>query len=157
VSIDMPSGRCSDSGRVLHAQHPLYPFDCIFPDLTVTFHRPRVGHFLKADFADHMLLAVKDIGLGMDARGSAERVRLSSGEQIRRLRKGAGAHKYSHGHALVLSGGVGKGGAARLAARGALRIGAGLVTVGCPPAALQENASALDAVMLRAFGEAEAL
>ena len=58
---------------------------------------------------------------------------------------------------MVLSGGVGKGGAARLAARGALRIGAGLVTVGCPPAALQENAGALDAVMVRALKGGEGL
>lgn len=64
------------------------------------------------------------------------------------LRKSAAAHKYAHGHALVLSGGPGRGGAARLAARGALRIGAGLVTVGCPPDALAENAAQLNAVML---------
>jgi hydroxyethylthiazole kinase-like uncharacterized protein yjeF len=67
------------------------------------------------------------------------------------LFKSRNDHKYTHGHALILSGGVGKGGAARLAARGALRIGAGLVTVGCPPAALQENAARLDAIMLRSI------
>lgn len=65
------------------------------------------------------------------------------------LSKAPQDHKYTHGHALVLSGGVGKGGAARLAARGALRIGAGLVTVGCPPSAVLENAVALDAIMVR--------
>ena len=47
----------------------------------------------------------------------------------------------------MLSGGVGRGGAARLAARGALRIGAGLVTVGCPTPAVLEHAARLDAVM----------
>ncbi|MEO9865096.1 MAG: NAD(P)H-hydrate epimerase [Yoonia sp.] len=67
------------------------------------------------------------------------------------------AHKYSFGHALVLSGGVGRGGAARLAARGALRIGAGAVTLGCPPAALLENAIALDAVMTRKVKDADGL
>jgi NAD(P)H-hydrate repair Nnr-like enzyme with NAD(P)H-hydrate epimerase domain len=61
-------------------------------------------------------------------------------------------HKYSHGHALILSGPSGRGGAARLAARGALRIGAGVVTVGCPPEAMPENAARLDAVMLRPIG-----
>lgn len=71
-----------------------------------------------------------------------------------RLAKAPEAHKYSHGHALILAGGPGRGGAARLAARGALRIGAGLVTVGCPPAALVENAARLDAVMLRPVRDA---
>ncbi len=73
------------------------------------------------------------------------------------LRKHVDQHKFDHGHALVLSGGVGRGGAARLSARGALRIGAGLVTLGCPPAALVENASRLDAVMLQPVRDAQAL
>lgn len=73
------------------------------------------------------------------------------------LRKSASCHKYSHGHALIMSGGPGRGGAARLAARGALRIGAGVVTLGCRPAALQENAAQLDAIMLRPVGSSDAL
>lgn len=73
------------------------------------------------------------------------------------LKKDMSAHKYTHGHALILSGGVGKGGAARLAARGALRIGAGVVTVACPPAALIENAAQLDAVMVRSVKDGDAL
>lgn len=60
-----------------------------------------------------------------------------------------GDHKYTHGHALILSGGPGKTGAARLAARGALRIGAGLVTIACPKQALSEVASQVAAVMCR--------
>ena len=64
------------------------------------------------------------------------------------LDKAREGHKYCYGHALVLSGGPGRGGAGRLAARGALRVGAGLVTVGCPGTALLENACRLDAVMI---------
>jgi hydroxyethylthiazole kinase-like uncharacterized protein yjeF len=70
-----------------------------------------------------------------------------------RLRKDPAAHKYGHGHALVLAGPEGRGGAARLAARAALRVGAGLVTVVCPKAALAENAARLDAIMLRGWGD----
>lgn len=57
-------------------------------------------------------------------------------------------HKYDHGHALILSGGPGRTGAARLAARAALRIGAGAVTLGVPPAAQMEVAAHVTAVML---------
>ncbi len=78
-------------------------------------------------------------------------------EMWERLAKRSDNHKYGHGHVLVLSGGPGRGGAARMAARGALRIGAGLVTLGVPPAAQQENAARLDAIMLRRVADAAAL
>lgn len=64
------------------------------------------------------------------------------------LRKGQG-HKYDHGHALVLTGGPGHTGAARLAARGALRIGAGAVTLGVPPAAQLEVSMQVTAIMVQ--------
>lgn len=60
-----------------------------------------------------------------------------------------GSHKYDYGHALILSGGSGQTGAARLAARGALRIGTGLVTVGAPGSAMMECATQLTAIMLK--------
>ena len=68
---------------------------------------------------------------------------------LQALAKSPQAHKYDHGHALVLSGGLGRTGAARLVARGALRIGAGLVTIGCPRAAIYEIAAQTTAVMCR--------
>lgn len=82
---------------------------------------------------------------------------VASPASIGLLRKVPDAHKYSYDHALILSGPSGRGGAARLAARGALRIGAGLVTVGCPPDAIPENAARLDAVMLRDVADDAAL
>ena len=60
-----------------------------------------------------------------------------------------GGHKYGHGHAVVVTGGAGRTGAARLAARGALRIGAGLVTLAVPGSAQMEVAGAITALMLR--------
>ena len=59
-------------------------------------------------------------------------------------------HKYSRGHAVVVSGEMASTGAARLAARGALRAGAGLVTLASPRTALAVNAAASLAVMVRA-------
>ncbi len=76
---------------------------------------------------------------------------------IARLAKREDQHKYAHGHAVILSGGPGEGGAARLAARGALRVGAGLVTLGCPLPALAENAARMDTVMLRPVHDGRAL
>jgi hydroxyethylthiazole kinase-like uncharacterized protein yjeF len=74
-----------------------------------------------------------------------------------RLAKHAPAHKYAYGHAVVLSGPSGRGGAARLAARAALRVGAGLVTLVCPSEARLENAARLDAIMLRDFADMDDL
>lgn len=75
------------------------------------------------------------------------------------LRKQAmgNAYKYTHGAALVVAGPMGAGGAARLAARAALRVGTGLVTIGPPPAALIEHLGPPDALMRRAIAEAEDL
>jgi len=68
------------------------------------------------------------------------------------LGKAPSQHKYDHGHALVLSGGLGRSGAARLAARAALRVGAGLVTIGAPAEAMPEVAAQVTAIMLREVG-----
>ncbi|PWK58263.1 NAD(P)H-hydrate epimerase [Silicimonas algicola] len=167
VAIDIPSGLCSDSGKVLGA-----PF---LADMTVTFHGFKHGHLL--DFGPTLSGKVicKDIGLpagvGSGAFGNfpySDRVtsafdRELQFDQVMRLAKTRvktphdDVHKYTHGHALILSGGPGKTGAARLAARGALRIGAGLVTVGCPQTALWEVASQVTAIMCRPLDGAPGL
>ncbi len=176
VSIDLPSGLCADSGAVLGK--------AMVAALTVTFHAPKRGHFLQhpatASGAANCCgrICVADIGLppakavtkavGLTAHAKAAvRNRLSESDRLSvfmvdspgpEICKGGGAvHKYSHGHALILSGPSGRTGAARLAALGALRIGAGLVTLGSPPSALMENAAHLTAIMLRRVGEAKAL
>ena len=74
--------------------------------------------------------------------------------QIELLRKRSDQHKYDHGSALVLSGPENRTGAARLSAMAALRVGAGLVTVGAPRDALPECAAQLTGIMLREVSEA---
>ena len=69
----------------------------------------------------------------------------------------ASPHKYSHGHALILAGGPAQGGAARLSARAALRIGAGLVTIAPPQDALPDHAGQPDALMRRGIDDSDAL
>ncbi|GFE66731.1 NAD(P)H-hydrate dehydratase [Litoreibacter roseus] len=142
VCVDIQSGLCADSGRMLGEQQ------AASAALTVTFHRTKLGHVLAQGPVASGRIKVVDIGLPADLKADPS---IASGVYPDRLalRKGqASEHKYNHGHALILSGGPGKTGAARLAARGALRVGAGLVTVACPSAALQDCAAQLTAIML---------
>jgi len=180
VAVDLPSGLCSDSGRFLG--HDFW----LTVDLTVTFQCLKRAHALAEGPDACGIVRVVDIGidrrlLRTALMGKYDRVvgkKLDTAAVVRRIDrelytpefmgtmsilakgdpgKDGAVHKFTYGHALVLSGPPGHGGAARLAARGALRIGAGLVTVGCPPEAVAENAARLDAVMLRAVADGEVL
>ena len=164
VAVDAPTGLCMDSGRALSAE-----FGAVWSWLTVTFHRARLGHVIQ-DGPDYCgKIRVADIGLGDFGIGGRSRGALAGlhgldekGRGLGRfvvglaekpelnpyLPKAGNEHKYSHGHAVVLSGGHSKTGAARMAARGALRIVAGLVTLGSPRSAMFENAAQLTAIML---------
>lgn len=156
-----------------HMQSDVSP-RLIRADLCVTFHRAKRGHYLT-ELAGQRPVVV-DIGLPFprDSRDAARLmapwgdralVRLIDPEPGAPCRVwlrhvagiGQGGHKYQRGHALILGGGPGKGGAARMAARAALRVGAGLATIAVPPAALQENAARLDAVMLHPLKGDDAL
>ena len=138
------------------------------PHLTLTFHRRKLGHYLSQPLIGK--LRVIDIGLGEEDRHPAHLKmprstdiaclldfdkpkggsrRIWPGRDVDKASASGQGHKYSHGHALILSGGPGKTGAARLAARGALRIGAGLVTLTCPQNALWEVAAQTTAIMVK--------
>ena len=168
VAVDLPSGVCSDSGRYLDDS------DGLWADLTVSFHAAKDGHFMSEGARHSGSLVVKPIGLegrprppgggeapargggrGLPGVPPGETVTLVS--PLFDLEKFATDHKYTHGHALILAGPPGRGGAARLAARGALRIGAGLVSVACALRAEYEHASQLNAIMLRPIDGAPGL
>jgi NAD(P)H-hydrate epimerase len=152
VAVDVPSGMDGNTGAILG--------DAFAADLTVTFHRAKPGHLLMPGRHACGELVVADIGIPDQ---SVEVVNPSAfhngpdlwGETFPRLTDAG--HKYSRGHAVVVSGPATKTGAARLAARGALRAGAGLVTVASPKDALVENAAQLTAVMLAEFDGAPGL
>ncbi|WP_333828662.1 NAD(P)H-hydrate dehydratase [Pararhodobacter sp.] len=146
VAVDILSGICADSGRVRaeggYLDRPA--------DMTLTFESLKLGHVLDAGGCLAGPVQVLPIGIREELAAlsqSSTLARLVEGPALD-LAKGPG-NKFTHGHLLVLSGGEGQGGAARLAARAGLRIGAGLVTLACPPGVLSENAARLDAVMLR--------
>lgn len=194
VSVDVPTGVCSDSGRFL-LNDGGRGMSWHVP-LCVTFHRPKVAHYLgeksigrvvvKSIGLDHIfarqrqaktqaligqladLLSSKPAGEAVfelersEAHAFLSQVR-GQGADITLLKAICGeidkhsAHKFSHGHALILTGGSGKTGAARLSARGALRIGAGLVTLGVPPSAQMEVAAQITALMLTRVPDAAGL
>ncbi|MGR3247990.1 MAG: NAD(P)H-hydrate dehydratase [Paracoccus sp. (in: a-proteobacteria)] len=171
VAVDAPSGLCLDSGQVLGAGRGSLPPDALRVAVTVTFDSPRPGHLLEHGPTACGTLVVEDIGLEPFRTAQAatltvlwprfriddRRLRPSEdGDWLRKKGVGAG-HKYSHGSALVIAGGPGTGGAARLAARAALRVGAGLVTLGPTPDALAEHALPPDALMRRPIADADAL
>jgi hydroxyethylthiazole kinase-like uncharacterized protein yjeF len=148
VSVDLPSGLCSDSGVPLGG--------AVRADLTVSFHALKLGHQLGQAGGHCGRVVVCDIGLPAAERGSGPVWGIEAPE-FEELDKGALGQKYDHGHALVLSGGSGRTGAARLAARAALRVGAGLVTLAVPPQARAEVAAQITAIMLRDLADAGAL
>ncbi|MCE8527525.1 NAD(P)H-hydrate dehydratase [Ruegeria pomeroyi] len=161
VAIDLPSGLCADSGKPLIDTQEQIGRGKLEFELSVSFHREKVGHRISDGPAFCGKTVVKSIGLD-DLPSSRAATRELASEIVRLAQprlsdKAAESHKYTHGHALILSGGSGKTGAARLAARGALRIGAGLVTLGVPPSAQQEVACQITALMLARIDGADGL
>jgi NAD(P)H-hydrate epimerase len=149
VAIDVPSGLSGDSGRPLGDT-------VVRAGLTVTFFRRKPGHLLLPGRMLCGVLVVADIGI---APAAAEGVTLheNSPGLWRYPWPALDGHKYARGHCVVVSGPAHATGAARLAARGALRIGAGLVSVASPPDAVAVNASQLTAVMVKIVAGGEGL
>ena len=142
VAIDMPSGVSGDSGAPLGGVY-------VTAALTVTFFRKKPGHLLLPGRALCGEIVLADIGIP-DAAADTQLFENTPALWTYPRPKATG-HKYDRGHVVAVSGGATATGAARLAARGALRVGAGLVTVASPPGALAVNAAHLTAIMLKAF------
>jgi len=127
VAVDLPSGIHGDTGAVLG--------DAVRAALTVTFGLPKLGLHVGAGIDHAGQIRVVDIGIP-DAYVAEVKTRISLitlAEARRRLpARFASAHKGTYGHAGIIAGSVGKTGAAALAAKAALRVGAGLVTVATP-------------------------
>ncbi|SDK64827.1 NAD(P)H-hydrate dehydratase [Paracoccus chinensis] len=171
VAVDAVSGLCLDSGAWLGGERGDPGGNLPRAALTVTFHAPKVGHLLELGPVLGGELVVADIGLKTtsfrDAEGQiwSERtlavmdpprhLQQDRGQPL--LGKRAGSHKFDHGHALIVAGTAGQGGAARLSARAALRVGAGLVTLAPPADAMAEHSGPPDALMRRAVDDAAAL
>jgi NAD(P)H-hydrate epimerase len=118
----------------------------------VTFARRKPGHLLVPGRVYCGPITVADIGIADTTIAALGIQAFANGPDLWRAtfpQPSLEAHKYKRGHAVVVSGRPTHTGAARLAARGALRVGAGLVTVASPNDALAANAAQLTAIMLR--------
>jgi len=142
VAIDVPSGLSGDTGQPLGGV-------VVKAALTVTFFRKKPGHLLLPGRALCGDIMVSDIGIPPEA--AAAELHENTPDLWRYPWPNAEGHKYTRGHCVMVSGGPAHTGAARLAARAALRVGAGLVSVASPPNAVMVNASHLTAVMVKPF------
>lgn len=152
LAVDVPSGVDGTSGTPLGTC-------AVRADRTVTFHCLKPGHVLYPGRDLCGPTSVSDIGIPATA---IERLRALGMAQATWLNThrlwwpsfappAAAGHKYDRGHAIVVSGPPESTGAARLAARAALRAGAGLVSLATTRAAFPVNAAHLTAVMLLPF------
>jgi hydroxyethylthiazole kinase-like uncharacterized protein yjeF len=152
LAVDVPSGLDGNTGKVRGI--------AVRAAATVTFFRLKPGHVLLPGRALCGATEVVDIGIAPEVlEAIAPRCFLNAPGLWRgafRQPESAG-HKYSRGHALTVSGGPNHTGAVRMAARAALRAGAGLVTVASPPEALAAHAAHLTAIMLTPFEGASGL
>ncbi len=128
LSVDIPSGVDGASGQVMGA--------AVAADLTVSFAAPKRGHYQEPGRSLRGELVIADIGIPSDRwpEVTADASTLLTSSCLFQSLPAASpaSHKGSFGHVLVVAGGPGKCGAARLCAEAALRGGAGLVTLAIP-------------------------
>jgi NAD(P)H-hydrate epimerase len=149
VAVDIPSGLDGDTGSPLGV--------AIQAEMTITLGYPKLGQVLYpgVDYVGELVVA--DIGLDPEATVEvAPNTEILTPEEIKWLVpiRAADTHKGTYGHLLVVAGTRGKTGAAILASRAAMRIGAGLVTLAGPRALNDIYAGSLVEVMTEPLGDA---
>jgi ADP-dependent NAD(P)H-hydrate dehydratase / NAD(P)H-hydrate epimerase len=151
VAVDLPTGVAADSGDLIG--------ECVRADASVTFTAPKVAHVFPPACEKVGEWAVRPIGTPPEALENNPDFFLNilqpyDLEWLVRPRK-LEAHKGNHGHVLVVGGSVGKTGAAAMAAKAALRSGAGLATVATPRSALPIIASLSMEIMTEPLPETD--
>lgn len=140
LAVDLPSGLNADTGQVMGT--------AVQADETLTLGLPKLGLVFEPGRTLAGRIRVARIGIADPEPGSARAELWTRAAAAAALpaRSPAG-HKGSFGHVLVIAGSEGMTGAAALAARGAGRSGAGLVTVACP----ESTNPALEALVAEAM------
>ena len=152
IAVDVPSGVDGTTGEVKGV--------AIKAAATVTFFRLKPGHLLLPGRSLCGEVSLADIGIPDSVLAEIAPKTFVNQPALWLADypwPKDESHKYARGHAVVVSGPVYSTGAARLAARGALRAGAGLVTVASPRDALAVNAAQLTAIMVREADDARGL
>ncbi len=148
VAVDIPSGLSSDT--------PLLIGPAVRADLTVALASPKISHVLPPAEESVGELAVVGIGIP-EALFEDPGLKLSLIErsEIAPLlkRRKRDTHKGTYGHVLIVSGSRGKTGAASMAGRAALRMGAGLVTLATPAGCLPAIARGTAELMVEPLAE----
>ena len=137
VSIDLPSGLSADTPHVIG--------DCMDAAMTVTLAAPKLPLVLPPGEEHAGDVVIADIGIPREVIDGVEgqHIELLTPEQLRDVvePRAPDSHKGDFGRVTIVAGSRGKSGAAYLAAMGALRSGAGLVTVATPCSVLPILAS----------------
>lgn len=128
VSVDIPSGLNSDTGRPMGV--------AVNSDITVTFGYPKIGEVIYPGVEYTGRLVVADIGYPVRIIKEINPAgRLTTGDELPLIRKrGRNTHKGNYGHVLVIGGSKDFTGAPVISSMAALRSGAGLVTMAVPSA-----------------------
>src|SRR5271157_5289759 len=151
VAVDLPSGISADSGELI-GEH-------VRADFSVTFTAPKIAHVFPPACERAGEWVVKQIGTPAEALESDPSLSLNYAcrQDVAWIGKprAAAANKGNYGHVLILAGSLGKTGAAAMAARAALRAGAGLVTVATARSALPIVATLGVEFMTEALPETE--
>src|SRR5271165_4606571 len=150
LAVDIPSGVDGASGKMRGV--------AVEASASVTFFRLKPAHLLLPGRTLCGKIRLADIGIPASVLGTiAPKAFINSPALWRRAlpRLDAYSYKYARGAALVLSGPAHATGAARLAARAALRAGAGIVAIASPPDSVAVNAAQLTAVMVVPFAGAQ--
>jgi NAD(P)H-hydrate epimerase len=131
TAVDLPSGLSADRAEPIG--------DCIRAHITVTLAAPKLPLVLPPGEARAGSIVVADIGIPPEVieNLAGPRIELLTRESMREMihSREADSHKGDYGRVLIVAGSRGKTGAAHLAALGALRSGAGLVSVATPSSA----------------------
>jgi NAD(P)H-hydrate epimerase len=152
VAVDLPSGVDGNSGQLLGPAPKAA--------LTVTFYRKKPGHLLYPGRRYAGDVVVADTGIPEPVPDEVVPSIWENGPDLwldHYPWPWEDGHKYDRGHAVAVSGGPAATGAGRMAARAALRAGAGLVTMAVPHEALEIAAAQLTAVMVAPFEGADGL